>query len=362
MIKECLKRVIKAIPGFQALDIGRRKLYESPMIDFLVSPLARRLEEWPAKLVIDTTNRCNARCVWCLNPRSQMKRGTMSLNLFEKIIDDYAKRGGKVWIGTFGEPLLDPTILDKIHCIGEHRSIVETTLLTNALLLDSEVAEVLLKEKINLDISLDELNEGKFEQIKGIPFDKVINNTVNVLKQNKEAKYPIKIVIRLKTSDSLEDLKSNPYYAQLKEMATFLEITPIKDTGSIANWGGHFEKEEFFANYLPDASIFDYYKRYNLMNLAPCSQLWANMVINWEGKVVLCCVDMESRVMLGDLKESSIMDVWQGSQIKQIREMAIQRRRKEMVLCRNCDLLQGWQYLKNYYENSKALYKDGFVR
>ena len=267
-----------------------------------------------------------------------------------------------MWIGTFGEPLLDPTILDKIHCIGKHRSIVETTLLTNALLLDNEVSEVLLKEKINLDISLDELNEEKFEQIKGIPFDKVINNTVNVLKQNKEAKYPIKIVIRLKTSDSLEGLKSNQYYAQLKEMATFLEITPVKDTGSIANWGGRFKKEEFFATYLPNESISDYHKKYNLMNTAPCSQLWANIVVNWEGKVVLCCVDMESNVILGDLKESSIMDVWQGSQIKQIREMTIQRRRKEMVLCRNCDLLQGWQYLKNYYENSKALYKDGFVR
>lgn len=362
MIEKCIKRVLKALPGSQSIDVKRRKLYESSVMDFLIRPLARRLEEWPAKLVVDTTNRCNARCVWCLNPRSEMTRGTMSLDLFKGIIDDYASRGGKVWLSTFGESLLDPTILDKIHYIRKYRSIIETTLLTNALLLDSGVAEVLLEEKVNLDISLDELNQERFEEIKGIPFDKVITNTITVLKRNREAKYPIKIVIRLKTSNSLENLKKCIYYAQLAKMATFLEVTPIEETGSIANWGGSFDKEKFFATYLPNSAIFDYHKEYNLMNLAPCSQLWANMVVNWEGKVVLCCIDMESSIILGDLAKDSIMDVWQGPQIKKIRDLAIQRRKKEMVLCRNCDLHQGWQYLRKYYKNNDSLYREEFVR
>ena len=360
--RECLKRVVKVFPGFQAVDVRRRRLYESRLFDFLVRPLARRLEEWPPKLVVDTTNRCNARCVWCLNPHSTMQRGTMSLDLFKKIIDDYASRGGKVWLSTFGESLLDSTILDKIRYIGTYPSISETTILTNGLLLTNEVAEVLLEERIDLDVSLDELNHDRFEQIKGISFDTVISNILNILKKNRNAGYPIKIVVRLKTSDSIKDLKSSPYYTQLEEMATYLEVTPIQSTGSIANWGGSFDKEGFFATYFPRSNIFNYHKQYNLMNLAPCSQLWANMTVNWEGKVVLCCVDMESRVILGDLTKDSIIDIWQGLQIKQVRKMAKQRRRKEMVLCRDCDLLQGWQYLKKYYKNSKVLYRKEFFR
>jgi len=362
MIKERFKRAVKALPGFSTIDVGRRKLYESSLTDFLIHPLTKRLEEWPPKLVVDTTNRCNARCAWCLNPRSEMKRGVMSFDLFKKIIEEYATRGGKVWLSTFGEPLLDPTIVDKIRYLGRHTSIMEVSLLTNALLLSGEVADVLLEEKINLDISLDELDQEKFERIKGIPFDKVITNTITILMRNKEAGYPIKIVIRLKTSGTSENLKKNPYYARLADMASFLETTPVEDTGSIANWGGCLDKESFFATYLPGRTISDYHKKYNVVNMAPCSQLWASMTVNWEGKVVLCCVDMESRVILGDLAKDSIIDVWKGSRMREKRNLAAQRRKKEMVLCCNCDLHQGWQYLKKYYKNNENLYREGFIR
>ncbi len=362
MIKEHFKQFVKAIPGFYPVDLARRKMYESSLTDFLVRPLAERLEEWPPKLVVDITNRCNARCVWCLNPLSEMKRGTMSLDLFKKIIEDYADRGGEVWLSTFGEPLMDPTIINKIRFAGKFRSIMETTLLTNALLLDSEVAEALLDAGINLDISLDELDQKRFEEIKGISFTKVITNTISILQRNREAQNPIKILIRLKTSDSLENLKKSPYYAQLEALGARLEVTPIGDTGSIANWGGSFDKRTFFETHLKSKNVFDYHKQYNLRNPAPCSQLWANMVVSWEGKVVLCCVDMESKVVQGDLKKHSIMDVWQGSQIARIRNLAIGRQKREMVLCRDCDLHQGWRYLKKYYQNSENIYREEFVR
>lgn len=362
MDSEHIKRVIKLLPGFYTIDKWRRRCYESSPFDFWVRPLAIRLEQWPAKLVIDTTNRCNARCVWCLNPRSTMKRGTMSLELFKKIIDDYARRGGKVWLSTFGEPLLDNTIIDKMHYLGKLPSIIDNTLLTNALLLESALGEVLLEEKINLDISLDELEQEKFEHVKGISFDKVMSNTLSILRRNREEGNRIRIIIRIKTTDSLENLTSSPYYAQLKEMATFLEVTPIRDTGSIANWGGCFDKENYFTSYFPTTKIYDYHKKYNMMNNAPCSQLWASMTVNWEGKVVLCCVDMESKVILGDLTKETISEVWQGTALRGLRDIAMQRRKREMVLCRECDLHQGWQYLRKYYKNRSELYRDEFVR
>ncbi len=86
------------------------------------------------------------------------------------------------------------------------------------------------------------------------------------------------------------------------------------------------------------------------------------MTVNWEGKVVLCCVDMESKVILGDLTKETISEVWQGTALRGLRDLALQRRKREMVLCRECDLHQGWQYLRKYYKNRSELYRDEFVR
>ena len=63
-----LKKWIKKVPYFPAIDYLRRRIYDSPLFDSSVRPLAQTLEEWPGALLIDITNRCNAKCVWCPNP------------------------------------------------------------------------------------------------------------------------------------------------------------------------------------------------------------------------------------------------------------------------------------------------------
>ena len=68
----------------------------------------------------------------------------------------------------------------------------------------------------------------------------------------------------------------------------------------------------------------------------PCRFLWIAMVVLWNGKVPLCCVDYEGKVTLGDLNEISINDVWNGEPLRTIRQKHLCKERNEVPLCSSC--------------------------
>ncbi|MDY6895963.1 MAG: SPASM domain-containing protein, partial [Thermotogota bacterium] len=76
----------------------------------------------------------------------------------------------------------------------------------------------------------------------------------------------------------------------------------------------------------------------------PCRLLWTDMVINWNGDVPLCCNDYERGVCLGNIKESSIKDIWGGLKLQNMREFHEKREFNKIKICNNCEY--------NYHDKS----------
>ena len=353
---------ISKVPLLQALNNHRRRIIESKYFDFLLNPLISRLERHPPILILDTTNHCNAKCSWCHNPDLKYPKGVMSQKLFEKIIRDYAQYKGDIWFATFGEPFMDKNILNRIEFTRKFDSIENITILTNALLLSSDNVKRLIDLKVDIEISLDEINKDMFETVKQIDFDKVIKNILFLLDANQRTGSPIRVIIRMKTLQTEKEVKEAKLYQQIKELGAYVDLTPVATSDSIANWGGNFDKSQFFKNYFPGLTLNGNYKNYNVKNNAPCSQLWRNLVVMWDGKVVLCCVDMEGKVVLGDLNKNSILEIWKGEKIETVRKLFKNRSKSKIPLCKKCDLHQGWQYLRKYFNSTGSLYKNNFFK
>lgn len=349
---------IKRSSWFISLNNFRRFFYESVPFDFLAQPQASVLEKFPGALVIDNTNLCNAKCSWCPNDTITEKKGIMDNILFEKIINNYAEKGGIVRFGTFGEPLLDPDFTKKIDFIQKFPSIYKRELITNGYALGEEIARKLIDQKVDTEISLDELDKRLYEKLKDISFDKTWGNLLGLLQLNDKAKIPIEINIRIKTSTSEEMIRNNPLFKELSHANCTVELNPISTMDSLSNWGGKFDKKGFISNdnFLPHHRA---YKEYNLKNQAPCHQLWKWMVINWDGRVVLCCTDIYTNVVVGDLKNKKIEDVWRGPVLSKLREEFINRNGRKNGICKSCDLHLGWQYLKLYYNQSNSYIREG---
>jgi len=363
-MRHSIKKIVKRIPFYYQVDFVRRRIYEAKIFDFRVNKLAHALEHYPVGLIIDTTNRCNAQCVWCPHPAARPQPQEMDDHLYKKILKDFSCRRGTIKFGNYGEPLLDKKFLERIEFLRNCKNIVLVDMNTNISLLSKDIAAELIRLNVHLELSLDELERDIYQTVKGLDYERVMGNLFDVLHLNREAKKPVRIIVKIKTLQSYREIYNNPLYGEIKNLLTtgFIELLPIAEEDPINRMGGSFDKDKFEKLFIKKKKVKNNYRRYNLLNPSPCAALWRYMVIVPNGNVVQCCIDVNQSVVLGNLAHQSLEEIWRGNIITELREKAINRERKKMVLCRNCDLHQGWQYLRRYYALSDNLIKDPFLR
>lgn len=69
----------------------------------------------------------------------------------------------------------------------------------------------------------------------------------------------------------------------------------------------------------------------------PCLRPTAQLVVNWEGKVLLCCMDYYAETSLGDLNQNSVFDIWNGKEFRKLRSKIAISRQKGLPICHKCD-------------------------
>ena len=281
----------------------------------------------------------------------------MDMDVYRKIIDDYGPRGGVLTFGTFGEPLMDKHIKERIEYLRRYPEIHKIEVLTNGFFLNDNVIPVMLDNGVGVDISLDELDKKTFEDVKKMSFDVVRRNIVTFLELNSQAAHPVPVNIRIKTMKTVEETMRQELFKIITSHDCSVVLNSIDDN-IISNWAGKLDKESFLQEYeIPKTSKTQFtHKRFNQTNIAPCTQLWKWMVVYWDGSVVLCCADMFSQTIVGDLKSDSISEIWNGSKMKNFRNQMVGRKRFEVPLCQDCDIHLSWHNLKEYYN------KDGNFR
>lgn len=67
-----------------------------------------------------------------------------------------------------------------------------------------------------------------------------------------------------------------------------------------------------------------------------CENPFYSLAINWNGTVSICCVDWDSQAVVGDLSNQSLADVWNGEQLRRIRELHLSGRASSVGPCTRC--------------------------
>ena len=132
----------------------------------------------PEIVQIESTNICNAKCVFC--PRDDMHRrqGVMSFELFKKIVDECAELGiTHVRVHNYGEPFIDRQLVEKVR-YAKQKGIKEVGMISNGSLITEEVARGMIEAGLDaINISVDAGGKEVFEPTRiGLNYDKVIAN------------------------------------------------------------------------------------------------------------------------------------------------------------------------------------------
>ena len=282
-------------------------------------------EMFPKYLEIEPVDICNARCVMCKAGRHEKNgRGNvMSMELFEKIVmqlQPYAQWIEMISLTGRGESLLDRTLESKIQKLKDI-GIKQICVSTNAALLSEERVKSLFSSGLNdLRISIDSVRKTVYEKIRGLNFDDVIRNSEMAIRIRNEMFPDIPIRIRA------VELPENEGEREEWEAFWLQRISDI----DIA----HFLP--YVANQMGETS--------DIIVKKPCISPFSTMIIRSKGQVDLCCVDFTYGEMeLGNVQESTIIEIWRGEKLRIVRKMHLEGKRDEISLCRGCVAWGGYK-------------------
>jgi len=279
-------------------------------------------KDGPVKVIIENTNACNAHCTFCVHDKLTRKIGFMDFALFSKIVDECADLKVKeVAIYRLGEPLLDSGFSEKV-AYAKKAGIEIVSTNTNASLLDEEVALKILNSGLDIVyISLDANSKEVYERIrKGLDYDVVEKNIKRFIElKNSVSKETPEIILNFCRTDENKDQVKDFVRKWSKHGQIWISNTH--------DWSGKAEVKA---------------KNSLARRIDPCRLLWTELVVSWDGKVPLCCIDYDDKMVMGDLKNESIREVWSGERLKKNRKIHVDGDFNKLPLCKSCTCYFSW--------------------
>lgn len=277
---------------------------------------------FPISLQIEVTNRCNLSCVTCYRKKMKRPLGDMSLSLFKKIIDQTKGYIETILLSHMGEPLLHPDIIEMIRYCKQYN--LQVIIFTNITLLDKSKSLALINAGLDMLVfSIDAISKKTYEKIKkGAHYEEVMQNIETFLKiRSKLKKGPFTQLSFICFNRNKNEIKE---FLNIKKKIPVdgIRVKPFYNNGGLADSIG--EK-------IPIKKKEDY---------KPCIMLWREPAVCWDGTMLPCCIDAAGQEPLGNIQEKSILDVWNGERMIQLRKAHISGNYREIDLCKNCRIFQ----------------------
>ena len=277
-------------------------------VRFIISAL----ESHPTTLLIELTNICNANCIYCGYRYMKRQKGVMKQELFERLIDEFNNGGGGDinLAGIVGEPLIDPNIIEKIKYARAKKNIRHIRFSTNSILLQKMGIKKLLKSEVDsILINIGGMDKDTYRTLFGVDaFYEVFENVKELLVSNRSFGNPIDLTIVIKVI-SRDDVLKNKNYLSLKKLAETCRTRIVFDY-TYDSWCGRISKKDM---------VGDMKLKLSKKKKEPCSLLYSTMTVTWNGNIVPCCRDIDGEMILENVQQYSIDEIWKSDKIKNLR-------------------------------------------
>ena len=299
--------------------------------------------DFPSILQIQTQTGCNASCVYCPQKkiRDMFPEASMSEALFRKLVDQCRENPTLHGIGfvLHNEPLLDPTLFDKIRYFREHvKSKAMTFLVTNGTLLTSDVADSLMKSGLDaLHISCNGFGKEDFEAINQGKSWEIFNRNLESFLSRDLSHIAV----------MLSFVRSNIYRDELEKAIRYWRSRGILCyIHGINNRGGIVDDYKSYARPLKEEKLSTRLRKKSIKSLLKgCPYPFLQMSVLATGQVLICTHDWGRRQIIGDLNGHSISEVWNGQKMREIRLLHLSNRYKEIPSCKECDVFDNAAFI-----------------
>ena len=293
-----------------------------------VGRLQAIIRETPLLLQVETTSVCNSACIFCAYRSMKRKKGVMDMELFKKIVKEYAAMGGGPVSLTpiMGDALLDPHLLGRLQVLQSHPEINQITLTTNAIALnrytDEEVIK-LLSALYCMQISIGGLDAANYKAMYGVDrFSQVKQAVDRIVTLKDTISQPANITLAFRTSDWKFESHFKKQIDEYKKKGVF-----VSHISMFMNYAGTVACDE-----AKDLVIAESPGR----KCRTCVSVGLSLAICQDGTITACgCVDFEGdKLTIGHAGKENIAKVWTGQKRLEILESFKQG--KLFPICQQC--------------------------
>lgn len=355
----------------------------------------------PLSLDLEIAAICDLACPHCHREYLVTPDKIMNEALYKKMVDEAADMGvPSIKLIWRGEPLLHPKLKEFI-IYAKKSGILEVIINSNATNLDENKSRELIESGLDLLIySFDGGTKDTYEKMrpgrfKKNSFENVYNNIKKFksIREKLKSKFPvtkIQMIMTKETRDEVDD-----FYQLFKDYVDDVTVTQYNERGGkISDLSEQTKK-----------IIFEYFKKNNLSQDTPymvdlennifiskkritCDQIYQRLMITYSGKVGMCCHDWGARHTIGyvdeeayseeneikkvkekikknkkgfellknavvpkslnqpDKKISFLKDIWQGKELKVVREKHENDEIDTVDICKNCTFKDTYSWEK----------------
>ena len=264
------------------------------------------------KITIENTNLCPANCTICPRDKYMGEPGIMDLNLFAKIINSLSKQTNidTIDIGGYGEPFADRLLFDRCRIIRDKLPNVKIFTSSNCYLMHQGIHNDVAEYIDALKISVYGVTKEVYEKCHrgSLTIEKTYENILKLLQRDKKP-YTIGLLTLSDDNRHEKDEWIKFWEARLDEVYVWLPH----------NFGGLMN-----------------FRTIDRTRQISCGRPFNGpLYVHLDGKVSMCCLDINKKLILGDLNTQTIPEIFHGNAYRRIRK-AHREKNFKGLLCENC--------------------------
>jgi len=272
---------------------------------------------FPKKIQIETTIHCNGKCTFCPQKDVTREPAFMEEKLIHKIIDETRGQGIIYRPFLLNEPFCDKRLPDVIRYIKQDKSAV-VELNSNGGVVTDAFGKAVIEAGLDvIRFSLDAFSPEVYDKSgRGDRYEKVKENIIRFIENKNRINPALQVSVRMIDMD-INKHEQKPYTEFWAQYADDVNIVPLYDYPWTVQ-----------DSYLP----------------LPCPKIRDEMFFYVDGRAVLCCWDYAARGVIGNIRENSVSEIWNGEINQKYRALLNEGKRGEITLCSRCDAFGGYNF------------------
>ena len=275
------------------------------------------LPPFPVHLDIETVDACNLRCNHCFRHDDLKKSLNMEfvnsgkrfpLDVLSRVLEEGERWGlNSINFGFSGECSVNVEFLKMVE-MADKANILDIRSITNGLPLTEQKIEAVMESDIRIySISVDAGTAESYKKLKGQDgFDKLVHLVKHASNHKKKLgrNFPL---LRVSYYPSPETTGEEQIFVNtFKDYVDFIDIQEFKD---IRDLGNHDLRDD-------------------------CRMPFRRLAIFADGRVAPCCSLYSNNVIVGNINEQSLKEIWDGEKINTLREELLSNNPR--AICKTC--------------------------